>query len=55
MGGRKTTAGLSLAGFVGLVQLLLDLSPEMRNILIAVTVFLVLSLYALHLLYRATR
>lgn len=53
--GSRTTAGLGLLGVGGVGELLFDLPSTMRNILITIVVVLVLLMWGLHLLYRATR
>ncbi|HEX4271572.1 MAG TPA: hypothetical protein VHZ32_09300 [Rhizomicrobium sp.] len=55
MGNRTSTAGLGILGVGGVVELLLDLPGEVRNILITVVVVLLAMMWGLHFLYRATR
>ena len=55
MGNRTSTAGLGILGVGGVVELLLDLPAEARNILITIVVVLLTLMWGLHLLYRATR
>jgi ABC-type methionine transport system permease subunit len=55
MGSRTSTAWLGLLGVGGVGELLFDLPSTMRNILITIVVVLVLLMWGLHLLYRATR